>query len=178
MVNPPFPSEAGRLAAIADELHRIGDRIGRDRIAAAAAPDTDALRVAAERARDLVANYLWNEDDSGDETDLEAAHDLLVAVVGPGSEQSVGETLAALAPKPGFAGDFQARFRAALATVSPGVMWWRPADSTDLIEVVPLSAVRQALDLCKPEPCAVVGCPWPGEHQHHANGNVSGTVDL
>ena len=48
----------------------------------------------ARRTRDLLANYLWNEDDSGDENDLIAAYDELRAILGPSTEVSVGETLA------------------------------------------------------------------------------------
>ena len=47
-------------------------------------------------ARDLVANYLWNEDDSGDDDQLSFAYDLLAAVLGHASEESVGQTLGAL----------------------------------------------------------------------------------
>lgn len=56
----------------------------------------EALRTAAEKARDLIANYLWNEDDSGDENDLHAAYDTLRHVLGPTTEEGLGQTLAAL----------------------------------------------------------------------------------
>lgn len=52
----------------------------------------------ARRARDLVANYLWNEDDSGDEDDLHEAYEALRRVLGPSTPESVGATLRSESP--------------------------------------------------------------------------------
>ena len=72
-----FPEAANRLA---DRLIALGwTRLGEERLA---------------RARDLVANYLWNEDDSGDDDQLQRAYDEMAAVLGPSTEESVGDTLA------------------------------------------------------------------------------------
>jgi hypothetical protein len=60
------------------------------------ATESAGLREAAERTRDLLANYLWNEDDSGDENDLVAAYDELRDILGPSTEAGVGATLARL----------------------------------------------------------------------------------
>ena len=51
---------------------------------------------AAIKARDLIANFLWNEDDSGDENNLLDAYDLLRETIGPSTEESLAETLAAI----------------------------------------------------------------------------------
>lgn len=63
-----------------------------------AAPSARAVLIteAAIRARDLIAYYLWSEDDSGDENHLEAAYEALRAVLGPSTEESVGTTLVAI----------------------------------------------------------------------------------
>jgi hypothetical protein len=63
--------------------------------AALAEATPPALDVRLVRARDLTANFLWNEDDSGDEDQLGRAYDLLVEVLGHSTEESVGQTLAA-----------------------------------------------------------------------------------
>ena len=64
----------------------------RDRAALTEAPQEESgLR----EARDLIATYLWNEDDSGDENDLLDAYDKMAAVLGASTEESVGRTLAA-----------------------------------------------------------------------------------
>lgn len=56
----------------------------------------ERLRKVAARTRDLLANYLWNEDDSGDDSNLEAAYDRLRDLLGPSTEEGIGKTLAAV----------------------------------------------------------------------------------
>ena len=55
-----------------------------------------SIEALAAMVRDLIAYYLWSEDDSGDENLLEAAYEELRAVLGPSTEESVGAALAAI----------------------------------------------------------------------------------
>ncbi len=64
-----------------------GREVARD-LSRALEPEVAQFRA----VRDLLANYLWNEDDSGNEADLEAAYHRLEAIFGPSSEESIART--------------------------------------------------------------------------------------
>lgn len=120
----PWPCGAGNLRVVADptpeptpaldverlaieaaarlegEVSRLRTELAActEAYAALPAPGNEALRTAATKARDLIAHYLWSEDDSGDEDDLHTAYEGLGAIIGPTTEEGLGQTLARLAP--------------------------------------------------------------------------------
>lgn len=61
------------------------------------------LREAGVVARDMIARWLFEEDDSGDDNDLDYAYDALMGILGPTTEESLAATMAARAARAAFA---------------------------------------------------------------------------